>query len=140
MSLLPTTLRMKIALTVLIWGAPLLLAPDALLLWLGFPEVTPGLFRRLLGAAYLALAIGYTGGLASYDAGRYPTFVVAMGIVSNGVAAVLIAGAWVTGALADWGTVAVAYMQFSALVTAGITSALLLSWFSRRDAAPLSPC
>ena len=114
----------KIGLTLLLWGPPLLLAPNSWLQWLGFPPLEPALFRRLLGAAYVALVFGYSGGVRDIARGRWPGATIAMGIVSNGVAAALITAAIATGAMAGWGAWAYGYMLMSAVTTAVITLAL----------------
>ena len=128
-------LAIKIALTLSFWGPPLLLAPDALLHALGFPVPDPPVFRRLLGAAYVALVVGYVGGYRAVANGQYPAAVVRMGIVSNGVAAVLLVGYHVLGAFTDWGVLARTFMAVSLLATAGITVGLAAcSW--RRHSNP----
>ena len=62
----------------------LLLSPDRLAS-LGFLEPPPRLFTRLLGAAFIALLVGYLLGLRGLSRGRDVRNVVWVGIVSNGL-------------------------------------------------------
>ena len=118
-------LAFKIALTVAVWCVPMLLFPAAWLQSLGFPVPEPQLFLRLLGMAYTALVVGYAFGLRATIQGTYPTGVVWVGIVSNGGAFLLLAGAAVLGAWAAWGTIAQAIMWGSLLGTGAITAGLI---------------
>ncbi len=115
----------KIVLTVSAWCVPLLLFPAPLLERLGFPVPEPTLFLRLLGVAYTALVVGYGFGLHASRRGEYPTGVVWVGIVSNGGACVLLCGAALLGAWADWGAFARLVMWGSLVGTGGITAGLV---------------
>ncbi|MEM7437678.1 MAG: hypothetical protein AAF436_21170, partial [Myxococcota bacterium] len=88
--LLIWALRFKVGFTLVAWAVPLLVLPASVLEgFVGFvPD--PILWVRLLGWAYLALCVGYLGGLRSAQRGTFPRGVVAMGIVSNGGAAILL--------------------------------------------------
>ncbi|MEO1037430.1 MAG: hypothetical protein AAFX44_17870 [Pseudomonadota bacterium] len=124
LSPLRRVLQIKIVVTLLLWGPPLLVAPDSLIAWMGFPPLEPALFRRLLGAAYIALVIGYGNGLAEIAAARYPSGTVAMGIVSNGLAAVLLWGSLLIGEAQSWANLAPTYIAVSAIATTALTAAL----------------
>lgn len=121
---LRAVLRFKIGFTVAAWAVPLLLGPCRWFTALGFPAPRPMIFIRLLGAAFVALLVGYVRGLRALDAGRAPVDAVAVGIVSNGLAAALLLGYGVAGAFADWGVPARAFMGISAAATALITIGL----------------
>ena len=58
------TLKAKIVLTAALWSLPLTLLPEYVVHhWIGLPSNVPTVFYRLLGAAYLALLVGYLHGL-----------------------------------------------------------------------------
>jgi hypothetical protein len=122
---LTRVLIFKIAFTALFWCIPLLFFPPALFVNLGMEEPRPLVFVRLLGAAYLALLVGYSFGLAETRKGRMPTGVVWTGAVSNGLAsAILFYHGLVTGWV-PWARLAPAFMWISAVVTLLITVGLL---------------
>lgn len=122
---LRAVLRFKIAFTVVAWAAPLLLAPGHWFTALGFPAPRPMIFIRLLGAAFVALLVGYVRGLRALNSGRPPVDAVIVGIVSNGLAAALLLGYGLSGAFADWGAPARLFMWASAAVTTLITIGLI---------------
>ncbi|MEL6614926.1 MAG: hypothetical protein AAFQ43_04275 [Bacteroidota bacterium] len=124
MHALRLVLTVKLALTVVLWSAPLLLAPAAWLAALGFPEPRPLLFVRLLGVAYAALAVGYALGLRDVRRGRRPEMVAWVGLVSNGGAAAVLALAAAGGAWSAWGPLAQTYMWASLVATAAIAVGL----------------
>ncbi|KAI9024575.1 hypothetical protein DFJ74DRAFT_705315 [Hyaloraphidium curvatum] len=82
----------KIAGTFVSGCLPLLLTPAASFpKSLGLPEPGPYVLAvRLLGWAWLALLVGYRGGISLVDAGKFPKHAVIMGLVSNGGAGLLI--------------------------------------------------
>lgn len=127
MRALAIVLLLKVILTLVCWAGPLLLIPGSTLSGLGFPQPEPMLFVRLLGVAYLALLLGYLSGMLRAWRGDYPAGIVWMGIVSNGGACGLLAGAWWRGTWAAWGEAAVWLMQLSVLATAVLTLALLVA-------------
>lgn len=88
----------KIVITVAFWCLPLLFFPASWFRALGAVGPEPIVFARLLGAAYLGLLVGYYGGLQSIKKGEVPLPAMHMGIVSNGIAAVLLAYFGATGA------------------------------------------
>jgi cytochrome bd-type quinol oxidase subunit 1 len=81
-------LGVKIVGTILLFCAPMLmLDQDGLKDFYGLrPE--PRLAAWMIGVAYAALIVGYAAGWVEAERGRYPGWVVAMGIVSNGGGAV----------------------------------------------------
>src|SRR6185295_3979837 len=82
-------LASKILLTLALWAVPALLLPPAGFALFGIPEPAPSdvVFIRLLGAAYVALVVGYT--LAWRAPARHPAPIL-VGVVSNAFAALVI--------------------------------------------------
>ncbi len=115
----------KIAITGLFWCLPLLTFPSPWFVALGMPAPEPLLFVRLLGAAYLALLVGYYSGLRGLDKGEYPAPVILMGIASNGLAALLLAYFGICGTWASRGSGATLFMWLSALGASSMTFSLL---------------
>lgn len=122
-----TVLYIKIAFTAVVWATPALLVPRKLILTLGYPEPKPLIFLRLLGGAYFALLVGYIQGAQSLQAGIYPATTVLVGIVSNGVAFLILAVGAVKGTWLDWGWAARLIMWISLAMTFLITVGLLYS-------------
>jgi hypothetical protein len=123
---LKRVLAAKIVLTTVLWAAPALLLPPGWFPLFGIPEppVAQLVFVRLLGAAYAALVVGYA--LAWRAPARHPGAVL-VGIVSNGLAALVILSVGAGGGFATWDTLGAVYIWSSAVVTAGLATALLLS-------------
>jgi hypothetical protein len=122
---LKTLLIRKIAITGLFWCLPLLAFPMTWFVALGIPAPEPLIFVRLLGAAYLALLVGYYLGLRGLDSGENPTQAIYMGIASNGLACLLLAYFGATGAWSSWGTGARIFMWLSTFGAFAMTSNLL---------------
>ena len=120
---LRTVLWTKIGFTV-VWALPLLLLPGKYFPKFGFPVPVPMIFTNLLGAAFLALLVGYYRGVQAFDAGRAPTQTVEVGIVSNGLASALLMGYGVAGDFDDWTKIAAVFMAVSAVATGLITAGL----------------
>lgn len=120
----------KIAITFTFWCVPLLLFPSSWFLALGIPVPGSMIFMRLLGAAYLALLVGYFMGLKGISAGESPKPVLTMGIASNGSAALLLTSSGATGGWSSWGGGAQAFLWISAVGALWITFSLLM--FRRR--------
>lgn len=80
----------KIVITLLLWCLPLLFAPKTIFDWVGIPFCEPGIFNRLLGSAYAALVVAYWHGFVDARNGKPAIATVQMGIVSNGVAAIIL--------------------------------------------------
>jgi hypothetical protein len=126
MNPLALVLIYKILITILLWCVPLLTLPKRGFAALKMPVPQPMAFVRLLGAAYLALLVGYSFGLVQVRQGQYPTGVVWTGIVSNGLASGILFFYGLTGAWSTWGRISRIYMWLSALATLSITVLLLL--------------
>ena len=121
----------KIAITLVLWCLPLLFAPKTFFEWVGIPFSDPGIFYRLLGSAYAALIVAYWYGLIEARSGTTPISTVHMGIVSNGIAAIILGASGFRGDWSTWSFLAKAYMWFSfiavVLITLGlITTGLIL--------------
>ena len=129
MYLLKATLILKILLTVG-WSASLLFLSGAQFESLGVPEPKPLLFTRLLGAAFLALLVGYALGLRDLKRGGAPVNTVLVGVVSNGLACVLLVYFGLRGAWGEWGDVARYCMWASTILTGLITVLLGVSLLS----------
>jgi len=125
----------KIVITAIFWCVPLLLFPPQWFVALGLPAPEPLLIARLLGAAYLALLVGYWAGLQGLRRGESPLPVMHMGIVSNGAAALLLLYFGSNGAWAHWSIGAQVFMWLSAL-GAGSIAASLLRFRKRYRATP----
>lgn len=124
---LHTVLCIKIAFTAFVWATPALLAPRKLILALGYPDPNPIIFLRLLGGAYLALLVEYIQGVQSLQAGIYPATTVLVGIVSNGVAFLILAVGAVKDTWLHWGWAARLIMWISLAMTFLITVGLFFS-------------
>lgn len=127
MKCLSRVLNAKIVITALFWCIPLLAFPGPWFAALGMPTPQPMVFLRLLGAAYLALLVGYSFGLVQIRKGQKPTGAVWTGIASNGLSSAILFAYGLTGAWKAWGLISQAYMWTSALATLGIT--VLLIWY-----------
>jgi hypothetical protein len=114
----------KIIFTLFLWALPPLLFPKYATRLLGIPPSQPILFLRLLGAAYLALAVGYTLGLIDLYHGKEAQNTVWVGILSNGLAFIILLvyrSEW-----KRWGTRASVYMYSSTIATLLITLGLIV--------------
>jgi len=122
-----TTLRqvlgLKIVVTLAAWALPALLLPPPWFPYFGIPEppIEQLVFVRLLGASYLALVVGYA--LAWRTPARHPGAIL-VGIVSNGLAALVILQVGASGGFAAWSTLGAIYIWGSALLAGGIAIAL----------------
>jgi hypothetical protein len=124
MNPLKVVLTIKVVFTALFWSLPLLLFPKQAAGFLGIPVPQPILFAHLLGAAFLALLVGYVLGLLDLARGKGARNAVWVGIVSNGVAFLLLsvfAGQW-----NEWGTCAAIYLWGSTAMTLLITLGLIV--------------
>ncbi|MEO6027875.1 MAG: hypothetical protein ABIR79_13500 [Candidatus Binatia bacterium] len=116
-------LAVKIVATLALWALPLLLLPAPWFPTFGIPEpsLESIIFVRLLGAAYVALVSGYA--LAWQAPARHPGAIL-VGIVSNGLASLMIVNVGAQGGFGTWPMLGTAYMWSSALLTAGLAAAL----------------
>jgi hypothetical protein len=115
----------KLAITGLFWCVPLLAFPSSWFVALGIPEPEPLIFVRMLGAAYLALLVGYYMGMRGMARGESPAQAIHMGIASNGLACLLLVVFCTTGAGSSWGTGAQIFMWLSAAGACAMTFSLL---------------
>jgi hypothetical protein len=123
---LSIVLCLKIGVTVL-WFVPLLFFPSDLLRTIGFPDLAPIIFIKLLGLAYGSLLVGYVFGFVAARHGSYPRSTVWTGIVSNGGAAILLSIGAFQGIWATWGFWARLIMRIS-LAATGLISAGLIAF------------
>lgn len=131
MKALKFVLIVKVVFTALFWSLPLLLFPERAAELLLIPVPQPILFAHLLGAAFLALLVGYVLGLINLSHNKRADDVVWVGVVSNGSAFLLLlmfAGQW-----SKWGTRAGAFLGFSTAATLLITLGLLRFGVASKD-------
>ena len=133
MSLLALVLSVKILFTLTFWSLPLLALPTSWFVRLGMPEPRPVLFLRLLGAAYLALVVGYISGLRKLGRGEDVQDIVWVGITSNGAASLILLLFGIAGTWNGWGIWARIYMWASVVGTASITVGLVVAGLLRGD-------
>lgn len=126
MRLLKIALVLKILLTIG-WSASLLGLSKTQLKKLGMPAPEPMVFARLLGAAFLALLVGYLLGLWNLIHGEKPLNTVLVGITSNGLACLLLLYFGFRGEWNKWGKIARYCMWASAVFTGLITGLLVAS-------------
>lgn len=127
MTTLSIVLLIKISFTLIFWCIPLLFFPSSLFVRLGTPEPQPILFVRLLGAAYLALTVGYLFGFDALHQGKNILDVTWVGIVSNGLASIILFIYGTMGIWSSWSNLSRFYMWGSAIATALITLGLLIT-------------
>jgi hypothetical protein len=119
-------LAAKILLTLGLWAGPALLFPAPWFPFVGIPEppLAHLVFVRLLGAAYVALVTGYA--LAWRAPARHPGAIL-VGIVSNGLAALVILSVGSAGGFETWNVLGAVYIWGSALVAAALAGALAVT-------------
>lgn len=127
MDLLVTVLKIKVGLTLIFWFLPLMFLPDTCFVSMGMPRPEPMVFLRLLGAAFLALVVGYVSGILRLRRGEDVRNIVWVGITSNGLSSLILVLFGIAGAWEDWGPFARGYMWGSALLTALITLGLVVA-------------
>lgn len=135
MSNLSRVLIFKIAGTIFLWCAPLLLFPAALLEQIGFPNQDNYMFVRMLGWAYLALCVGYWFALKASLEGKRLMGPIWVGIVSNGGACLYLLYYGLTGTWSNWGDAIQVIAWGSVVATAIITLGLYL--FGVRGSEPV---
>jgi hypothetical protein len=124
---LKLVLIFKILLTFALWSLPLLLFPTGWLIAIGFPDPGDSIaFVRLLGAAYLSLGVGYVLGDRDLEKEKDISNVVTVGIVSNGLAGIILLIFGVLGKWQGWGIWAQAFMWGSAIATGLISTGLIV--------------
>lgn len=118
------TLRLKIVLTIFLWGLPLLFLPVSWAKELGFIFPQPVFFARLLGMAYLALVYAYLSGLRQAQAGKMPVAIINLGILSNAGATCILILTFFSDSYGGFSVAMKVYLFASAFVTAGISLSL----------------
>jgi hypothetical protein len=129
--LLAIVLWIKVLITLTFWSLPLLTFRASWFVRLGMPEPRPMLFLRLLGAAYLALVVGYISSISRLARGDDVRDIVWVGVTSNGSASLILLLFGIAGAWKEWGTLARIYMWVSVLATASITFGLVATGLLR---------
>ncbi len=116
LSWLKRVLAVKVVLTLFVWGLPPLLAPMSLFRALGVPVPDDTTFVRLAGAAIVAIGVGY------WYAYRDPVRNIAilkLGVVDNGLAALVIIGLTALNGLSSvflWVTALLTFIFFIAFI------------------------
>jgi hypothetical protein len=123
---LETILWVKVLFTLAFWSLPLLTFPASWFAWMGMPEPKPMLLLRLLGAAFLALVVGYMSGILGLGRGEDVRDIIWMGITSNSLASLILFFFGFTGAWKEWRRLARIFMWGSAFATALITLGLVV--------------
>ena len=129
MGFLEAVLWVKVLFTLAFWSLPLLAFPASWFVRMGMPEPRPILFLRLLGAAFLALVVGYISGILGLSRGDDVRNIVWVGIASNGLASLILFFYGFTGAWKEWRRLARIFMWGSAFATALITLGLVVGLF-----------
>lgn len=115
----------KIFVTITLWAIPSLVLPESFIVSLGIPVNESIIYVRLLGAAYLALLVGYVAGVKRVKTGKDVEHIIWAGIVSNGLASLLLFLYGVLGSYTEWLPLGQLYMWLSAVLTLIITVGLL---------------
>ena len=124
-------LRLKILITIIFWAIPLLL-PDPLLDWLiinilGVAPFEPKVFIHLLGATFAALVVNYQAGVKRLKVHKDVNYIVLTGIVSNGLACLILILYGLLNSYSMWSLWGQIYMWSSAFLTGFITLGLVLT-------------
>src|SRR5919202_4800889 len=114
----------KIFVTLTLWAIPSLVLPESFIVSLGIPVNQSIIYVRLLGAAYLALLVGYVAGVKRVQTGKDVEHIIWAGIVSNGLASLLLFLYGVLGSYTEWLPLGQLYMWLSAVLTLIITVGL----------------
>jgi len=142
MTWLRKILAVKIALSFVFWILPLLLLPAGFFPELGIPTWTPAakVFLRLLGAAYLAIAIVETWGF--FDAARRPGAVLA-GLASSAGASIVLWHDIFYGELWNWAVLGKVLVSIWLVLHGVFTVALLVTgiptMLGRSEPTPVPP-
>lgn len=128
MELLIIVLGAKIAVTVFAWALPMLFAPKLIS---GRDDAASILTQRLLGMAYLALAVMYGFGLQEALEGQIPNSTIIVGLVSNGGGALLTSAALIKGQVPEKQRVLVLLSCVAVWgVVLGLTASASLLWMA----------
>ena len=123
---LSRVLAVKILVTTFMWCLPLLTFSPGMFSLFGLPAPEPIVFARLLGAAYAALIVAYGQGFVATRRGEHPIAVVWVGIISNGLASLILANHGIIGSWSSWSARGQAFMWLSLLATSGLTISLAI--------------
>ena len=113
-------LLIKIFITTILWAAPLLFGTPALFALLGIPFPEPVIFLRLLGMAYFTLIFVYYNGYKLLKLRKNKAaseIAISAGIVSNGLAFIVLFIAGTSGKWNGWGILGQIYMWLSTVLT-----------------------
>lgn len=109
-------LLIKIIVTTIFWAAPLLFGTPKFFSLFGIPFPHPVIFLRLLGMAYFSLVFIYYNGYKLLKIRRNAAaseIAISTGIVSNGLAFIVLFFAGTHGEWNSWGLYGQIYMWFS---------------------------
>jgi len=124
-------LLIKIVVTTILWAAPLLFGTPQLFDILGIPFPEPVIFLRLLGMAYFTLIFVYYNGYKLLKIRRNAVaseVAVSAGIVSNGLAFIVLFFSGTSGSWSDWGMLGQIYMWVSTILTFLFTVSLQITF------------
>ncbi len=113
-------LLIKIVVTFILWAAPLLFGTPELFNYLGIPFPEPAIFMRLLGMAYFTLIFVYYNGYKLLKIRRNAAaseIAISAGIVSNGLAFIVLFYSGTSGAWNSWEIIGQIYMWVSTVLT-----------------------
>ncbi len=113
-------LIIKIIVTTILWAIPLLFGTPELFAFIGIPFPEPSIFLRLLGMAYFTLIFVYYNGyklLKQRRTAAASEIAISAGIVSNGLAFIVLFFAGTSGTWNNWGTLGEIYMWVSTVLT-----------------------
>jgi hypothetical protein len=113
-------LLVKIIVTTVLWAAPLLFGTPELFRFFGIPFPEPAIFLRLLGMAYFSLVFIYYNGYKLLKIRRNVAaseIAISTGIVSNGLAFIVLFFAGLSGEWKTWGLIGQIYMWLSTILT-----------------------
>ncbi|HWK89443.1 MAG TPA: hypothetical protein VNP72_05585 [Longimicrobium sp.] len=96
----------------------------------------PPVFLRLLGMAFLSLAVGYWLGLRETYRGEHPAATVTVGIVSNGGSCLILLFYGLRGTWNDWQGPGPVFMWASVVATGLVTAGLIAYGLRPADAEP----
>lgn len=130
--LLILVLYIKIIFTVFLWAIPALFIPETMLQSIEVTIISPKYPGKLLGAAYIALAIGYFDGLLRARKGIQPTGTIIMGIISNGAATIILILYAFPEIKSDSSPVETIFIYFSTAITALLTAGLIITAFPKK--------
>jgi hypothetical protein len=137
---LTVVLYVKIGVTILGWILPLFLFSfddfKFLKKIVGDIDLPSPLFARLLAAVFLALIVNYMQGLQHLSQGKDITNVVWVGIVSNGLACLILLISGLSGDWDKWGAWARGLFWGFTIILGAITVGLIVAGLVLKGASP----